>query len=150
MQHHEFKESFNQVIGRFEFLISQYKKDTIIDDCPERYRYENFGIKRYLCDGKQQHDTHVDADDAKRFVAFVCYLNDDFDEGETIFPHHNYQSTVSTGSVLVSCCMELSSQGKPLTNGNSKYILNSFLQYEQRLTMNRMGDKTMGLDNSNI
>ena len=40
MQHHEFKESFNQVIRRFEYVISQYKKDTIIDDCqwPERYR----------------------------------------------------------------------------------------------------------------
>ena len=57
MQHHEFKESFNQVILRLEFLISQYKKDVVIHDCqwPERYRYENFRVKGFLCDKKQQH-----------------------------------------------------------------------------------------------
>ena len=156
MQHHEFKESFNQVIGRFEFLISQYKKDVVIHDCqwPERYRYENFRVKRFLCDKKQQHDTHVDVtntDTAKRFLAFVCYLNDEFDGGETIFPQHNYQSKVSTGSVLVfPVAWSYLHKGKPLTNGYAKYMLGSFLQYEQRQTMNRIGDKTMRLDNSNI
>ena len=133
MQHHEFKESFNQVIRRFEFLISQYKKDVVIHDCqwPERYRYENFRVKRFL--------------------AFVCYLNDDFDGGETIFPQHNYQSKVSTGSVLVfPVAWSYLHKGKPLTNGYAKYMLGSFLQYEQRQTMNRIGDKTMRLDNSNI
>ena len=156
MQHREFKESFNQVIRRFEYVISQYKKDTIIDDCqwPERYRYENFGLKRYLCDGEQQHDTHIDASDvdsAKRFVALVCYLNDDFDGGETFFPQYNYETTVSTGSVLVfPVSWSYLHRGKPPTGGYSKYILNSFLQYEQRQEMNRIGDKTMGLDNTNI
>ena len=49
MQHHEFKELFNQVISRFQFLISQYKKDVIVHDCqwPERYRYEMNGKKVY-------------------------------------------------------------------------------------------------------
>ena len=156
MQHHEFKELFNQVIGRFQLLISQYKKDVIVHDCqwPERYRYENFRVKRFLCDGNQQHDTHVDVtntDTAKRFLAFVCYLNDDFDGGETIFPQHNYQSTVSTGSVLVfPVAWSYLHRGKPLTNGYAKYMLGSFLQYEQRQLMNRIGDKTMGLDNTNI
>ena len=156
MQHHEFKESFNQVIRRFEYVISQYKKDTIIDDCqwPERYRYENFGLKRYLCDGEQQHDTHIDASDvdsAKRFVALVCYLNDDFDGGETFFPQYNYQTTVSTGSILMfPVSWSYLHRGKPPIGGNSKYILNSFLQYEQRQIMNRIGDKTMGLDISDI
>ena len=156
MQHHEFKESFNQVIRRFQYLVSQYKKDVIMHDCqwPERYRYENFRVKRFLSDRKQQHDTHVDvsnADDAKRFLAFVCYLNDDFDGGETIFPQLNYQSTVSTGSVLVfPVAWSYLHRGKPLTNGYAKYMLGSFLQYERKQTMNRIGDKTMGLDNSNI
>ena len=156
MQHREFKESFNQVIRRFEYVISQYKKDTIIDDCqwPERYRYENFGLKRYLCDGEQQHDTHIDASDvdsAKRFVALVCYLNDDFDGGETIFPQYDYQSEVTTGSVPVfPVAWNYLHRGKPITNGYAKYMLGSFLQYEQRQEMNRIGDKTMGLDNTNI
>ena len=156
MHPHEFKESFNQVIRRFQYLVSQYKKDVIMHDCqwPERYRYENFRVKRFLRDGKQQHDTHVDvsnADDSKRFLAFVCYLNDDFDGGETIFPQLNYQSTVSTGSVLVfPVAWSYLHRGKPLTNGYAKYMLGSFLQYDQRQTMNRIGDKTMGLDNNNI
>ena len=156
MQHHEFKESFNQVIRRFQYLVSQYKKDVIMHDCqwPERYRYENFGLKRYLCDGEQQHDTHIDASDvdsAKRFVALVCYLNDDFDGGETFFPQYNYQTTVSTGSILMfPVSWSYLHRGKPPKGGNSKYILNSFLQYEQRQIMNRIGDKTMGLDISDI
>ena len=156
MQHYEFNQSFNQVIPRFEYLVSQYKQDVVVDDCqfPESYRYENFRVKRFLCDGNQQHDTHVDvsnADNAKRFLAFVCYLNDDFDGGETIFPQFDYQSTVSTGSVLVfPVTWTYLHRGKPLTNGHAKYMLGSFLQYEQRQEMNRIGDKTMGLDNSNI
>ena len=156
MQHHEFKESFNKVVSRFEYLISQYKKDVTIHDSqwPERYRYENFRVKRFLCDGDQQHDTHVDvtnADNAKRFLAFVCYLNDDFDGGETVFPQYNYQTVVSTGSVLVfPVTWSYLHRGKPLTNGYAKYMLGSFLQYEQRQMLNRIGDKTMGLDNNDI
>ena len=156
MQHHEFKESFDQVVSRFEYLISQYKKDVTIHDSqwPERYRYENFRVKRFLCDGDQQHDTHVDvtnADNAKRFLAFVCYLNDDFDGGETSFPQYNYQTIVSTGSVLVfPVAWSYLHRGNPLTNGYAKYMLGSFLQYEQRQMLNRIGDKTMGLDNNDI
>ena len=156
MQHIEFKGFFNQVIRRFELLISQYKKDVIIHDCqwPKRYRYENFRVKRYLSDGEQQHNTHVDvsnSDDAKRFLAFVCYLNDDFDGGETIFPQYNFQTSVATGSVLVfPVTWSYLHRGKPLTGGYAKYILGSFLQYDQKQMMNRIGDKTMGLDNSNI
>ena len=156
MQHHEFKESFNQVVNRFEYLISQYKKDVIVhhSQWPERYRYENFRVKRFLCDGEQQHDSHVDVtnvDNAKRFLAFVCYLNDDFDGGETIFPQYNYQTIVSTGSVLVfPVTWSYLHKGNPLTNGYAKYMLGSFLQYEQKQIMNRIGDKTMGLDNKDI
>ena len=156
MQHHEFKQSFNQVVNIFQHLISHYKKEVIIHDCqwPKRYRYENFRVKRYLVDGDQKHDTHVDvtnADTAKRFLSFVCYLNDDFDGGETIFPQYNYQSTVSTGSVLLfPVSWNYVHKGKPITNGYAKYMLGSFLQYEQRQVMDRIGDKTMGLDNTNI
>ena len=156
MQHHEFEDHFNQVVGRFELLISQYKKDVIIHDCqwPEKYRYENFRVKRYLCDGEQQHDTHVDvgnADDAKRFLAIVCYLNEDFDGGETIFPQYDCQTTISTGSVLLfPVTWSYLHRGTPVRNGYAKYILGSFLQYDQRQIMNRIGDKTIVLDNTNI
>tara|TARA_X000000950_G_C13745210_1_gene590220 strand:+ start:314 stop:964 length:651 start_codon:yes stop_codon:yes gene_type:complete len=156
MQHHEMKDHFYQVVHRFQYLVSQYQKDVIADDCqfPSTYKYENFRVKRFLRIGNQQHDTHVDvtnADTAKRFLAFVCYLNDDFDGGQTIFPQYDYQSEVTTGSVLIfPVSWNYLHRGKPITNGYAKYMLGSFLQYEQRQKMDRIGDKTMGLDNTNI
>ena len=152
MQHHEFKKSFNQVVNKFQSLILQYKQDTNVQQTqwPKKYRYENFRIKRYLGDSTQQHDTHVDvsnADNARRFLAFVCYLNDDFDEGETEFPQYDYQTKVSTGSVVMfPVTWSYLHRGKPIKNGYAKYILGSFLQYEEKQKMNRIGDKTMGLD----
>ena len=156
MQHQEMKGQFYQVVHRFQYLVSQYKRDVIAHDCQfhTTYKYENFRVKRFLRAGNQQHDTHVDvtnADSAKRFLAFVCYLNDDFDGGETIFPQYDYQSEVTTGSVLIfPVSWNYLHRGKPITNGYAKYMLGSFLQYEQRQEMNRIGDKTMGLDNTNI
>ena len=152
MQHPEFKKSFNQVVNKFESLILQYKQDVNVHKTqwPRKYRYENFRIKRYLGESTQQHDTHVDvtnADNARRFLAFVCYLNDDFDEGETEFPQYNYQTKVSTGSVVMfPVAWSYLHKGKQIKNGYAKYILGSFLQYEEKQNMNRMGDKTMGLD----
>ena len=78
-------------------------------------------------------------------------LNDDFEGGQTIFPQYDYQSEVTTGSVLIfPVAWNYLHRGKPITNGYAKYMLGSFLQYEQRQEMNRIGDKTMGLDNTNI
>ena len=133
MQHDEMKGHFYQVVHRFQYLVSQYKRDVIADECqfPSTYKYENFRVKRFL--------------------AFVCYLNDDFDGGQTIFPQYGYQSEVTTGSVLIfPVSWNYLHRGKPITNGYAKYMLGSFLQYEQRQEMNRIGDKTMGLDNTNI
>ena len=106
MQHHEFNEPFQQVIARFQAQIGQYQKDCNLhkNQWPKTYRYENLRIKRFLCDTDQQHDTHVDvgnADTAKRFLALVCYLNDDFDEGETEFPQLNFKTKVETGTLAL-------------------------------------------------
>ena len=152
MQHQVFKKPLKEVIDKFQSLILQYKKDVNVyrNQWPQKYKYENIRIKRYLSADEQQHDTHVDvsnADNARRFLAFVCYLNDDFDGGETVFPQYNYQTIVSTGSVLVfPVAWSYLHRGKPINNGYAKYILGSFLQYEEKQKMNRIGDKTMGLD----
>ena len=109
MQHDEMKGHFYQVVHRFQYLVSQYKKDVIADECkPFTYKYENFRVK-FLRAGNQQHDTHVDvtnADTAKRFLAFVCYLNDDLMEVKHFL--YDYQSEVHWISSYFSCCMELS------------------------------------------
>ena len=38
---------------------------------------------------------------AKRYLAFLCYLNDDFFGGETDFPYHKLTVRPKTGTVLV-------------------------------------------------
>ena len=150
MQHHEFKESFKYVITAFQAVIKQYKKDVGIQEgqFPEKYAFENLRIKRYLCDDKQEHGTHVDinnVDSAKRFLSIVSYLNDDFDEGETEFPQYNYRTKVSTGSiVLFPCGWNYLHKGNKPKNGYAKYMLGSFLNYTIKQNFNRIGDKTLG------
>ena len=152
MQHQVFKKPLKEVIDKFQSLILQYKKDVNVyrNQWPIKYKYENIRIKRYLSADEQQHDTHVDvsnADNARRFLAFVCYLNDDFDEGETEFPQYNYQTKVSTGSVVMfPVAWSYLHRGKPIKNGYAKYMLGTFLHYENKQYMNRVGYKTLGVD----
>ena len=151
MQHVEFKELFEQVIGRFQAQIDQYKKDCNLyhNQWPKTFRYENLRMKRYLCNTDQQHDTHVDvsnADNAKRFLALVCYLNDDFDEGETEFPQFNFKTKVETGSLaLFPVSWTYLHRGRPPKNGHAKYMLGTFLQYDKKRSMDILGYKTMGV-----
>ena len=151
MQHEEFKELFQQVVARFQAQITQYKHDCNLyhNQWPKTFRYENFRLKRYLCNTDQQHDTHVDvsnADNAKRFLALVCYLNDDFDEGETEFSQFNIKTKVETGTlVLFPVAWSYLHRGKPAKNGYAKYMLGCFLQYNKEQRKDILGYKTMGV-----
>ena len=151
MQHHEFKELFQQVIARFQSQINRYKNDCNLfhNQWPKTFRYENLRIKRFLCEKNQQHDTHVDVsnvDNAKRFLALVCYLNDDFDEGETEFPQFNFKTKVETGSLaLFPVSWTYLHRGRPPKNGHAKYMLGTFLQYDKKRSMDILGYKTMGV-----
>ena len=151
MQHHEFREPFKQVISGFQSAIRQYKNDVNVQEkqWPERYNFENLRIKRFLCD-EQQHDTHVDCfniETSRRFLAIVCYLNDNFDNGETEFLQHKIKTKVETGTVvLFPTAWTYLHRGNIATNGYAKYMLGSFLQYAQKQDMDRVGYKTMGLD----
>tara|TARA_B100000674_G_scaffold92900_1_gene65476 strand:- start:59 stop:706 length:648 start_codon:yes stop_codon:yes gene_type:complete len=152
MQHHEFNEPFEVVMKGIQVVISQYKKDTNIHPCqwPEKHGFEHLRIKRYYCDEDQQHDFHADVTDmesAKRFLSIICYLNDDFDGGETYFPHFNLQVTPKKGTILLfPCTWSYLHKGNPSTNGHAKYILGSFLNYVGHRKFNRVGDKTLGIE----
>tara|TARA_R100000734_G_scaffold443_1_gene626 strand:- start:144 stop:791 length:648 start_codon:yes stop_codon:yes gene_type:complete len=152
MQHEEFRELNQQIVARFQASITQYKHDCNLyhNQWPKTFRYENFRLKRFLCDTDQQHDTHVDvsnADNAKRFLALVCYLNDDFDEGETEFPQFNIKTKVESGSLaLFPVAWTYLHRGRPPKNGYAKYMLGSFLQYDQKQNMDILGYKTMGVE----
>jgi len=152
MQHHEFNEPFEVVMKGIQMVLSQYKKDTNMHPCqwPEKHGFEHLRIKRYYCDEDQQHDFHSDVTDmesAKRFLSIICYLNDDFDGGETYFPHFNLQVTPKKGTiVLFPCTWSYLHKGNPSINGHAKYILGSFLNYVGHRKFNRVGDKTLGIE----
>ncbi len=104
-----------------------------------------------MCDNNQQHDFHTDVtniESTKRFLAIVCYLNDNFDGGETIFPHFNLQVKPKKGTILLfPCTWSYLHKGNPSTNGYAKYILGSFLNYTNHQKFNRIGDKSLGIEN---
>ena len=153
MQHPEFKEPFNIVMNGIQTVIRQYKIDTQLHSCqwPIKHGYEHLRIKRYFCDDIQQHDFHADVTDiesAKRFLSIICYLNDDFDGGETFFPHFNLQVKPRKGKiVLFPCTWSYLHKGNPAVNGHAKYILGSFLNYTGHRKFNRIGDKNLGIEN---
>ena len=74
----------------FQDYIMHYKIDCKIlpKQWPETYGYEAIRMKRYLNNGYDRFDTHVDVRDyasARRFLAFFIYLNDVEEGGETDF-----------------------------------------------------------------
>ena len=150
MQHKEFKEPFKLVIKGIQSTLSQYKEDVDMHPTqwPTKYAFENLRIKRYLCDSNQQHDFHSDVtnkDSAKRFFSIICYLNEDFDGGHTLFPMFDQKFKPSKGSILLfPCTWSYLHKGSECTNGYAKYILGTFLNYVTGHETVRSGDKILG------
>ncbi|NBV27499.1 2OG-Fe(II) oxygenase [bacterium] len=113
----------------------EYKKDyyNFIDErCfPLENTFEQFRIKKYLNDGNDTFDCHVDVTDyasARRFLSFMWYLNDVEDGGETIF--NNLSIKPETGKLIVFPPLWMFPHiGKPPLS-NNKYILSTYLHYK--------------------
>jgi len=92
---------------------------------------EEFRLKCYNGGTGQQFRKHVDIGDynsARRFLAFLYYLNDDFTGGETEF-FNEMKITPKRGSVLVfPPTWQYPHAGLPVDTGN-KYILSTYLHY---------------------
>ena len=74
--------------------------------------------------------------------------NDNFDEGETVFPQFGLQVKPKKGTVLLfPCTWSYLHKGNPSTNGYAKYILGSFLNYMNHQRFDRIGDKNLGIEN---
>ena len=153
MQHQEFNEPFKIIMNGIQVVLNQYKKDARLHPCqwPKEHGYEHLRIKRYYCDDNQQHDFHADVtniESAKRFLSIICYLNDDFDGGETYFPHFGLQVKPKKGTILLfPCTWSYLHKGNPAVNGHAKYILGSFLNYVTHQRFDRIGDKNLGIEN---
>tara|TARA_B100001029_G_scaffold153551_1_gene137217 strand:+ start:62 stop:727 length:666 start_codon:yes stop_codon:yes gene_type:complete len=150
MQHKEFKEPFKLVIKGIQNTLTQYKEDVDMhhSQWPKKYSFENLRIKRYLCDTNQQHDFHSDVgdkDSARRFFSIICYLNDEFDGGHTLFPMFDQEFKPSKGTILLfPCTWSYLHKGSECTNGYAKYILGTFLNYVTGLETSRSGDHVLG------
>lgn len=98
---------------------------------PDSHAFEQFRIKKYKPDGNDAFDCHVDVMDhpsARRFLAFLWYLNDVDEGGETVFK--DLEIKPKTGKLLVFPPMWMFPHiGKPPISGE-KYILSTYLHYK--------------------
>jgi len=146
MQHEIFEKSFQLIMQRFQLIIQQYKHDVKLNSMqwPNKHGFENLKLKRYLVDKNQQHALHVDSSNwhtAKRFLAIICYLNDDFDEGETEFPIFDFKITPKKGRVVMFPPLwSYLHAGLPPKNGYAKYIIGTHLNYLDMPMELRSGD----------
>ena len=119
--------------------LVMYVKDVVQRyhrDYPEYTKYipvlrslEEFRIKRYNSDSDDRFDEHVDVADtqsANRQLAFLFYLNGNFEGGQTEF-NDGSRVTPHTGSVLVFPPFWLFPHaGLPVIKG-TKYIMSTYL-----------------------
>lgn len=113
----------------FEHVVSKAYDGTPL--VPAAHGWEQFRIKRYK-DKNDQFKEHVDIGDsvsAKRYLAFLMYLNDGFDGGETEFTTCGLTVVPKAGRVVVfPPTWNFPHQGNKLKNGK-KYILSTYLNY---------------------
>ena len=111
-------------------IYYQYKIDTRSKYIPSFKELEEFRIKRYLTNGNERFDEHVDVtdfDSSIRAVAFIFYLNGN--DGNTLFPLHNLNIKPVSGRVIVfPPTWEYPHLGLP-PKSNSKYIMSTYVHY---------------------
>ena len=99
------------------------------DILPQKYGFEEMRIKKY--DVGDSFDTHIDVSDyasARRWLAFLVYLNDNFTGGETEFVDGKMIHP-KIGSVLVFPSLwTFPHAGLPVKSG-TKYILTTYFHY---------------------
>tara|TARA_B100001964_G_scaffold195696_1_gene219888 strand:- start:736 stop:1263 length:528 start_codon:yes stop_codon:yes gene_type:complete len=112
------------------FCYEKYKKDTSSFFLPRFSVLEEFRVKRYLPNGEERFDEHVDVAthaSAIRALAFLFYLNEN--DGKTVFTHHELSISPICGRVVVfSPTWEYPHAGIAPTD-NTKYIMSTYLHY---------------------
>ena len=99
---------------------------------PERYAVEEFRIKCYN-EREDCFSQHVDVADIKscpRFLAFLFYLNDDFEGGNTVFklPAKEVIKPKAGEVLMFPPTWQYPHEGKPVISG-TKYIMSTYLHY---------------------
>ena len=98
---------------------------------PDTHQLEFIRIKKYENNGEDEFDTHVDVIDhssAKRYLAYLWYLNDIEEGGETNFDGLTIRP--ESGKLLVFPPMWMfPHNGKPPVS-EPKYIMSTYLHYK--------------------
>tara|TARA_Y100001934_G_C12201099_1_gene701266 strand:+ start:377 stop:928 length:552 start_codon:yes stop_codon:yes gene_type:complete len=116
-------------------IVKLYKRDIpeYTEWFPDRVFFEELRIKKYEPKTDDQFALHVDVQDhlsAKRYLAFLIYLNDDFKGGETDFPYNKLTIKPETGKVLVfPPTWQYPHIGMPVKSGKPKYVMSTYLHY---------------------
>lgn len=101
-------------------------------DFPAKYSFEEFRIKQYDNNGKDQFRDHVDVGDynsARRFLVLFLYLNNVEVGGQTNFPRLDYAVSPKRGRILIfPSTWQYRHSGMP-PESDKKYIVGTYLHY---------------------
>ena len=122
-------------------IVERYKIDTNLHSTqwPNNIMWEEFRMKRFLVgnggENTEQFRNHVDVTShagGKRMLILMVYLNDEFNGGETVFPHYGDSVKPKKGSIILfpPMWMYLHRGNPPLAPGYAKYFLMTYLNYE--------------------
>ncbi len=132
-QHEEWAKFRSSLDIVFKKYLKQYKEDCGITEYhwPAQYGFEQYRMKRYLPNDKDQFKPHVDVqnyDTARRFLVFFLYCSDN-EAGQTIFNDMDINVSCSKASLLMFPPLwnYLHSGAKPIDK--PKYIIGSYLHY---------------------
>jgi len=156
-------EALNAItIDRFQQLAMQYKKDVGVhpNQWPETWGYEELRIKRFLIEdggktnpnmkdtyhGLEEHVDIYSFAHAKRFLCIMVYLNDDFWEGQTIFPLFDTAVKPKKGQAFVFPPMwtylHYGAAPKGPSKLGAKYFLMTHLNYIDKTKVNSYEGKS--------
>ena len=118
-----------EMIPVIKGVRQMYQTDTKSRFLPEIRSLEELRIKRYLPNGEERFDEHVDITDhasARRAVAFLFYLNDN--DGVTHFTRQGVTIKPKTGRVVVFP-PTWSYPHSGAAPSSTKYILSTYIHY---------------------
>lgn len=121
-----FKDTYRDIAFKYQEWVGEYGDYFTAN--VEYCAFEGSNIKKYVGETDDQYKRHADVsslDVSDRFLAFLFYLNDDFEGGETIF----YPECVirpKKGSVLIfPPYWMFPHEGTPVIAGE-KYIMSTY------------------------
>ena len=129
---------FRDIVKHFEHLtgFNQYPYTANV-----KYYLEQWKIKRYTPGLDEKFDTHIDnisSDSSERFLSFIFYLNDVKEGGETCFEHRKIQP--KEGRLIVFPPMWMFPHAGNTPISNSKYIMSTYLRYDEILMEDSDGE----------